>query len=136
MKDTVLKYTDILILTTETKLDDTFLIFQFLVDGFRNKHGEGNRVYIRDTIPSKILENSRPNDIECLFIIFFSKNGSGSFVERIIRHIKMMSILIILIKPLTPWHLQQLRKDFPCWRFQHRNNWTLHRIIILQTWIK
>ena len=47
LKDTVLKYTDILVLT-ETKLGETFLISQFLMDGFskpykfdRNKHGGG-----------------------------------------------------------------------------------------------
>ena len=75
LKDTVLKYTDILVLT-ETKLGETFLISQFLMDGFskpykfdRNKHGGGVMVYIRDTIPSRILEkNSCSNDIECLFI--------------------------------------------------------------------
>ena len=57
-----MKYIDILNLT-ETKLDETFLITQFLMDGFpmpyrfdRNKHGGGVRVYIRDTISSKILE--------------------------------------------------------------------------------
>ena len=46
------------------------------MDGFsktyrfdRNKHGGGVMVYIRDTIPSKILEkHSSPKDIECLFI--------------------------------------------------------------------
>ena len=74
LKDTVLTI-DILILT-ETKLDETFLISQFLMDGFskphrfdRNKHGGGIMIYIRDTIPSKILEkHSCPNNTECLFI--------------------------------------------------------------------
>ena len=75
LKDTVLKYIDILILT-ETKLDETFLTSQFLMDGFskpyrfdRNKYGGGVMIYIRYTIPSKILEkHSCPNNIECLFI--------------------------------------------------------------------
>ena len=70
----MLKYTDILILT-KTKLDETFLISRFLMDGFskphrfhRNKHEGGVMVYNRDTTPSKILEkNSCPNNIECLF---------------------------------------------------------------------
>ena len=58
LKDTVLKYIDILILTG-TKLDETFLISQSLMDGFSNW----------DTIPSKILEkHSCPNNIEYLFI--------------------------------------------------------------------
>ena len=47
MKDIVIKHVDILVLT-ETKLDDTFPIAQFLVNGFsepcrleRNRTGEG-----------------------------------------------------------------------------------------------
>ena len=70
-----MKYIEILILT-ETKLDETFLTSQFLMDGFskpyrfdRNKYGGGVMIYIRYTIPSKILEkHSCPNNIECLFI--------------------------------------------------------------------
>ena len=62
----------------ETKLDETFLTSQFLMYSFfkpyrfdRNKHGAGVTVYIRDTIPSKILKrHSCPNDMECLFIEF------------------------------------------------------------------
>ena len=109
LKDTVLKYIDILILT-ETKLDETFLTSQFLMDDFskpyrfdRNKYGGGVMINIRDTIPSKILEkHSCPNNIECLFIELNFRKCSGYFVERIIRHLKMMNIiLIILIKPLT-----------------------------------
>ena len=46
------------------------------MDGFskpyrfdRNKHGGGIMIYIRGTIPSKILEkHSCPNDIECMSI--------------------------------------------------------------------
>ena len=65
---TLLKYIGILILT-ETKLDETFLASQFLIDDFskpyrfdKNKHGGGVMVYIWDTIPSKILEkHSCPN---------------------------------------------------------------------------
>ena len=49
-----MKYIEILILT-ETKLDETFLTSQFLMDGFskpyrfdRNKYGGGVMIYIRD----------------------------------------------------------------------------------------
>ena len=71
----MLKYIDILILT-ETKLDETFLTSQFLMDGLskpyrfnRNKYGGGVMIYIRDTIPIKVLgKHSCPNNIECLFI--------------------------------------------------------------------
>ena len=63
--------TTILILT-ETKPEENFLISKFLMDDFfksyrcdRNKHGGGIMVYIRDAIPSKILEkHSCPNNIE------------------------------------------------------------------------
>ena len=65
LKETVLKYIDILVVT-ETKL---------LMDGFskpyrsvRNKDGEGVMVFIRDTISSKILEKHIfPNDVESIF---------------------------------------------------------------------
>ena len=92
MQDTVLKYIDILILT-ETKLDETILISQFLVDGFskpyrfdKNKHGGEVMAYIWNTISSKILEkHSCPN-------------VCGTYHP----HLKMMNIiLIILINPLT-----------------------------------
>ena len=74
LRDTVLKYSDILILT-EIKLNETFLISQFLMYDFskpyrfdRNKHGGGVMVYLWDIILSKILEkHSCPNDIECLY---------------------------------------------------------------------
>ena len=69
-----MKYIDIFILT-KTKLDETFLTSQFLMDDFskpyrfdRNKYGGGVMINTRDTIPSKILEkHSCPNNIECLF---------------------------------------------------------------------
>ena len=109
LKDIVPKYINILILT-ETKLDETFLICQCLMDYLsqpyrfdRNKHGSEVMVYIWDIIPSKVLENhSCPNNIECLFIKLISENASGFFAERIIRCLKTMNILlIILIKSLT-----------------------------------
>ena len=57
----VLKYVDILILT-ETKLDDSFPTYQFMVDGFsmpyqqdKNRNGSGIMIYIRDKNQSKLL---------------------------------------------------------------------------------
>ena len=57
LKETMLKYIDIVVVT-ETKLDETFLM-----DGFskpyrldRNKNGGGVKIFIRETISSKILE--------------------------------------------------------------------------------
>ena len=66
---------DILIIT-ETKLDDTFPVSQFHIDGFskpyrldRNRNGGGVIIYVREDIPSKILtKHVLPTDIEALFI--------------------------------------------------------------------
>ena len=66
---------DILVIT-ETKLDESFPINQFLIDGYRepyrldrNKNGGGIFIYIREDIPSKKLDkHTFPNDIEGIFI--------------------------------------------------------------------
>ena len=66
---------DILIIT-ETKLDNTFPVSQFHIDGFskpyrldRNRNGDGVIIYVREDIPSKILtKHVLPTDIEALFI--------------------------------------------------------------------
>ena len=71
----MLKYVDVLVIT-ETKLDDTFLTFQFLVTGFsvpyrlgRNRNGGGIMIFISDDIPSRVLtKHVFPDDIEGLFI--------------------------------------------------------------------
>ena len=64
LKETVLKYVDVLVLT-ESKLDDSFTKVQFLVDGFsepyrydRNRNGGGIMIYIRDNIPSKLFRKN------------------------------------------------------------------------------
>ena len=55
---------DVLVIT-ETKLDNTFLNSQFIIDGYRepfrlnrNRHGGGIMIYIHDDIPSKILKKT------------------------------------------------------------------------------
>ena len=60
---------DILILT-ETHLDGSFPSEQFLIDGFkapyrqdRNKHGGGVMIYVREDIPSKILQKHEFPDV-------------------------------------------------------------------------
>ena len=61
---------------TKTKLDDTFPLGQFYAEGFttpyrldRNHNGGGVIIYVRDDIPSKILEKHKlPQDIEAMFI--------------------------------------------------------------------
>ena len=65
-------YIDILMIS-ETKLDESFPIGQFLIDGYsvpfrfdRNKNGGGILLYVRDDIPSKIL--SMNSNIEGFFV--------------------------------------------------------------------
>ena len=75
LKDTVLLYVDVLVLT-ETKLDDSFPKVQFLVDRFsepyrydRNRKGGGIMIYISENIQSKLLEKHNfSDDIEGLFV--------------------------------------------------------------------
>ena len=66
---------DILIIT-ETKLDDTYPISQFHIDGYsmpyrldRNRNGGGVIIYVRGDVPSKVLrKNLFANDIEGIFV--------------------------------------------------------------------
>ena len=65
---------DILVIT-ETKLDNTFPLSQFQIEGFsqpyrydRNRNGGGVLIYIREDIPSKILPRVVQTDIEAIFI--------------------------------------------------------------------
>ena len=70
-----MKNVDISVIT-ETKLDETFPLGQFYVEGFtmpyrldRNRNGGGVINYVREDIPSKILEKHKlPHDIEVIFI--------------------------------------------------------------------
>ena len=70
-----MQHIDILVLT-ETKPDDNFPTAQFLVNGFsepcrldRNRKGERIMVYIREDIPSKLLDKHVfPYDMEGLFV--------------------------------------------------------------------
>ena len=62
LKDTVMIYTDILILI-EIRLVDTFPTVQFLVNGFskpcklgRNRNGGAVLIYIRENIHTKLLD--------------------------------------------------------------------------------
>ena len=75
LKETVLKYVDVLVLT-ETKLDDSFPKVQFLVDGFsepyrydRNRNGGGIMIYIRDNVPSELLEKHKFHDDMKVFLL-------------------------------------------------------------------
>ena len=61
LREIVLNYVDVLVIT-ETKHDDIFLTYQFLVNGFfvpyrsdRNRNKGGIMVFIRNDIPSRVL---------------------------------------------------------------------------------
>ena len=65
-----------LLLVSETKLDDLFTMAQFLMIGFctpymldRCSNGGGLLLYIREEIPSRLLNDYKPpENIECLFV--------------------------------------------------------------------
>ena len=75
LKKIALKYVHILVIT-ETKLDDTFPMSQFLVSKFsvpyrldRNRNEGETMIYTHHDIPSKLLvKHVLPSDIEGLFI--------------------------------------------------------------------
>ena len=72
VKEVILKNLDILVIT-ETKLDGTFPLGQFYVEGFtmpysldRNCNGRGVIIYVREDIPSK--KHKLPQDVEGVFV--------------------------------------------------------------------
>ena len=86
---------DILVLT-ETKLDNSFPTAQFLIEGFsvpyrqdRNRHGGGIMIYVREDIPSKILNKHHFPDV-----VFDTDDPlgpiEGMFLEINLRKIKWL----------------------------------------------
>ena len=75
LKTIIQGHIDILIIV-ETKLDATFPINQFLLDGFskpfrldRNRNGGGILIYVREDIPTKqLFKHNFPSDIEAIFV--------------------------------------------------------------------
>ena len=75
LKNLISRKVDILAIS-ETKLDNSFPINQFIIDGFcnpyrfdRNKFGGGLMIYVKNDIPSKRLNSHNVlDDTECLFI--------------------------------------------------------------------
>ena len=60
---------------SETKLDDTIPLNQFILEGFtppyrmdRKTHGGGLMLFVRQDIPSKLLPNINPCNIENIFV--------------------------------------------------------------------
>ena len=67
LKDVIGNKIDILLIS-ETKLDDTFSLSQFILEGFtppymlnRTEHGGGLMLFIREDIPSKLLPDVNPS---------------------------------------------------------------------------
>ena len=93
------------LIITETKLDDSFPINQFIIDGYspqfradRNKNGGGIIIYVRDGIPCRELnDHPSPKNVEGIFLeinlrsskwlLFggynFSKNNTRNFVNQV-----------------------------------------------------
>ena len=72
IKEVILKNADILVIT-QTKIDGTFPLGQFYVEGFtmpysldRNCNGRGVIIYVREDIPSK--KHKLPQDVEGVFV--------------------------------------------------------------------
>ena len=103
VKKVILKNADILVIT-ETRLDDTFPLGLFYVEGFtmyyrfdRNRNGRGVILYVRKDIPSKILEKHKlPQDVEGMFVelnfrkikwlLFGAYNPSPKMTSTILKH--------------------------------------------------
>ena len=74
LKATITDKTDILLIS-EIKLDSSFPVNQFLIDGFsppyrldRHANGGGIMLYVREDIPSKLLPNNQDSEIENIFV--------------------------------------------------------------------
>ena len=75
LKEVVGNKIDILLIS-ETKLDDTFPLNQFILEGFtppyrldRTTHGGGLMLFVREDIPYKLLSNKDQSDnVENVFV--------------------------------------------------------------------
>ena len=101
VKEVILKNADILVIT-QTKIDDTFPLGQFYVEGFtmpyrldRNCNGGGVIVYVRDGIPSIILKKHKlPQDGEGKFVELNFEKSNGCFLGSTIPPLKMTSAIL------------------------------------------
>ena len=65
-----------ILLILETKLDETFPLSRFILEGFnppyrldRTEHGGGLMLFVREDIPIKLLSNVNPSgNIENIFV--------------------------------------------------------------------
>ena len=99
----VLKYVDVLVVT-ETKLDDTFLMSQFLVTGFsvphrldRHRNGGGIMIFIRDDIPSRMLRSMFFQMILKVYLLsLILEKLSGYFLGHVTDQLKVIHIISII----------------------------------------
>ena len=94
LKEVVGNKIDILLIS-ETKLDDTFSLNQFILEGFtpqyrldRTTHGGRLMLFVREDIPSKLLPNTNPSDnIENIFVEINLRSKkwliSGSYIPNV-----------------------------------------------------
>ena len=95
---------DILIITV-TKLDGTYPVSQFHIDGYsmlyrlgRNRNGGGVIIYARENIPSTVLRKDLfSNDIEGIFVKIIYRKVSGYFVVLITLHHSLININLITL---------------------------------------
>ena len=67
---------------SEIKINESFLISQFVIDGFslpyrldRNAHGGGILMYLRNNVTAKLLKlENLQSDIEAIFIEIYIKS--------------------------------------------------------------
>ena len=95
---------DILIIT-ETKLDGTYPVSPFHIDGYsmlyrlgRNRNGGGVIIYARENIPSTVLRKDLfSNDIEGIFVKMIYRKVSGYFAVLITLHHSLININLITL---------------------------------------
>ena len=103
---------------SETKIDESFPLSQFMIDGFsmpyrrdRNAHGGGILVYFRNNITSKLLKiENLPSDIEAIFIEMNIKSKKW-----------LLCCTYNPNKSLIENHLRQLQKQLEAFseRYEH-----------------
>ena len=93
-----------ILLTSETKIDDSFPMNEFSIDGYntpirvdRNNNGRGIVLYIRADIPFKKINNTLPSDIESLFyeiklcnkkwLLFLGYNPGKANISYFLNHV-------------------------------------------------
>ena len=94
---------DILVVT-ETKLDSTFPINQFYINGFtkpygldRNRNGRGVLIYICEDVPNKELKSNLPNDTEGMFIELNLIKETNCLLFQLIIHHSSQKIIFTTI---------------------------------------